>query len=386
MKIKILVRILWPAGTQRIAILQTKALQNMGHDVELVFLRSTEKGERYYHDLLNGVNYRTLHRKNDSLLVSLYDYITEIFMSDRKGEGRVDYNFIRDFWKYLKNDEPELLVCHDQWAGLAGYYAKKKLGTRYIVFLHERAADFPWVKGIKRPLAKLALRYTDKILKNADALFAVTDAVSKTFEELHGLRVVTDFPGLSLYSGMSHEREDFLVAISNWSKVKFPDMYLHLMKELPQERLIMAGNWVDERYEHEFKQKVANEGLEKRVIIIGNISEEQKHELLLKAKAFVRFGLGEYGVATGTLEALEHLTPVIVNDELGISGMIEEKNLGFVIKRNDYSSVRSFLINLKDREFRDGLIRNMTNFVVENSWEKSVNKIISVVEKGVDFK
>jgi len=36
MKIKLLCRILWPAGTQRIAIEETKALTHLGHDAELI--------------------------------------------------------------------------------------------------------------------------------------------------------------------------------------------------------------------------------------------------------------------------------------------------------------------------------------------------------------
>jgi len=41
MKIIIIVRILWTAGAQKIAIKEAKTLTDMGHNVRLVFLRST---------------------------------------------------------------------------------------------------------------------------------------------------------------------------------------------------------------------------------------------------------------------------------------------------------------------------------------------------------
>jgi hypothetical protein len=97
MKIKLLCRILWPAGTQRIAIEETKALTHLGHDAELIFIRATDSGETTYKELLNKVEYRILHYKNDSILTQLYDKVTGIFMDDRRGEGRVDYNFLRVF-------------------------------------------------------------------------------------------------------------------------------------------------------------------------------------------------------------------------------------------------------------------------------------------------
>ena len=44
MRIGIVVRILWPAGTQYIAINEAKELKKMGHNVTLFLIRGTEKG------------------------------------------------------------------------------------------------------------------------------------------------------------------------------------------------------------------------------------------------------------------------------------------------------------------------------------------------------
>ena len=96
MKIAILVRILWSAGTQKIAIQEARTLTQMGCDVELIFLRRSKSGE-VYGDLLKNINYRVLSENNKSVLVPIYDFITGIFMSSRKGEGRIDYNLIRGF-------------------------------------------------------------------------------------------------------------------------------------------------------------------------------------------------------------------------------------------------------------------------------------------------
>lgn len=96
MKIAILERILWSAGTQKFAISQAKALQAIGHDVELIFLRRSPKAD-VYEDLLKGVRVIVLSEKNKSPFAPIYEYITEIFMSSRKREGRVDYNLIRKF-------------------------------------------------------------------------------------------------------------------------------------------------------------------------------------------------------------------------------------------------------------------------------------------------
>ena len=158
MKICILVRILWSAGTQKFAISEAKALQSMGHDVELVFLRRTVKGN-VYDDLLKDIKVFVLSERNESTFVPLYDYITGVFMSNRKGEGRVDYNLIKKFPSFAKDRGYDLIICQDLFAGLAGYYNWKKYGTDYLVIIHEIVNDFPWVRGWKRAFAILALNY-----------------------------------------------------------------------------------------------------------------------------------------------------------------------------------------------------------------------------------
>jgi hypothetical protein len=61
MRIAIIVRLLWPGGVQRIAIEETRGLQQLGHDVLLLFLRRSSlpydylKSERVKVDTLDNV-------------------------------------------------------------------------------------------------------------------------------------------------------------------------------------------------------------------------------------------------------------------------------------------------------------------------------------------
>jgi len=126
MKIIILVRILWTSGMQKIAIEETKTFMKMGYDVELVFLR-IGKNKEDYSEILKDVNYRIMPEHNKSLTKYIWDYITGKFIPDRKGDSTVDFNFLHNYWKNLKDCKNCVLICHDQWAGLAGYYAKSIL-------------------------------------------------------------------------------------------------------------------------------------------------------------------------------------------------------------------------------------------------------------------
>ena len=75
MKIVILVRILWSAGAPKKAIREAKELTQLGHQVELVFLRRSKQFNTY-DDLLKDTKWKVITDYNNSILVPLYDYLT----------------------------------------------------------------------------------------------------------------------------------------------------------------------------------------------------------------------------------------------------------------------------------------------------------------------
>ena len=130
----------------------------MGHDVLLVFLRGRVIKE--YEEILQGVKYDIMSETGDSFFSPIYEYITRKFSPDRGQESRVDYNLIRTFPGHLKGKGADYLICHDQFSGLAGYYAHRKYGINYSVFIHERVA-VPKV----HVLGKIWQSYERKVLK-----------------------------------------------------------------------------------------------------------------------------------------------------------------------------------------------------------------------------
>lgn len=83
MKITVIVRILWSAGTQKFAIEEAKALSAFGHDGDLIFIRRGKNGY-VYDDLLKDINHIVLYKSNKSIFIPLFDFITGIVMKTRK--------------------------------------------------------------------------------------------------------------------------------------------------------------------------------------------------------------------------------------------------------------------------------------------------------------
>ncbi|MEM0136541.1 MAG: hypothetical protein QXU18_15160 [Thermoplasmatales archaeon] len=136
MKIIILVRILWASGAQKIAIEEAKTLKRLGHEVKLVFLREAISGQ-FLKPTLESVEYEIFSTKQPRWL---YSTITGMFMPDRKGDGALDYNLLKAYPRTVTRNEADYIICHDQWAGIAGFRINKSLGIPYSVFCHERVS------------------------------------------------------------------------------------------------------------------------------------------------------------------------------------------------------------------------------------------------------
>lgn len=373
MKIAVVVRIMWSAGTQKFAIEQAKALSDFGYNVDLIFIRRGKNGN-VYDDLLKDVNYRVLYESNRSVFVPLFDFITGIFMKNRKGDGRIDYNLIKHFPLSVR-DKYDLIICQDQWAGLAGYYTKKKFGTPYFVVIHERVNKMPWVNGVKRSLALLALRYQRKILLNADKLLTETKKVALTVEEFYSkynLKVIRDFPGIISQEFVPFsEKSNIIVLVSYWNEVKFPDLYIDVFNKIADFKFIMVGNWISESYKKEYIEKLREYNLLSRVTLISGLSEVEKNNIIAKSKFYLRFGLGEYGPGYGSIEALQLGVPLIVNRDLGIVDEIEGYKVGFVVDDpKDVDKILSFIQKYNVAESYNELLDGIRQFNDDHSWKR----------------
>jgi glycosyltransferase involved in cell wall biosynthesis len=279
MRIAIVVRILWSAGTQKFAIEQAKYLAEAGHEVQIIFLRKAKSGD-VYNDLLQGLKYKVLTDKNNSIFVPIYDLLTGIFMHDRKGEGRVDYNLISKFPRFAGNNF-DLIICQDQWAGLAGYYTWKRYGIPYYVIIHEMVNDLPLVRGVKRILVKFALHYQKIILLKAEKIFSLTQKVAETvvsFYSKYGLECIVNFPGLVNRGFVDYkEKTDTIALVSYWNEVKFPEMYIDVFERLKGYDFLMIGNWISESYREYFISKLKERGVLERVSFLSNLDEDKKN-------------------------------------------------------------------------------------------------------------
>ena len=370
MKILILLRIFWTAGAQKIAIKEAKELQSLGNKVEIIFLRGKKLPE--YSEMLEGINYTIISETGDSFFSPLYQYITQKFMSDRGIESRVDYNLIRGLPKYIKSRKADYIICHDQFAGLAGYYCFKKLGVKYSVFIHEQLFF-----NYNSILGKLWYNYEHRILKNATKVFAVTEKVAKTIEKKHHIKSDINYPGMDLQRVTEFsKKENALIAVSMWDYGRKPELYLDIIENIDNFILYFVGNFRIKKLEQTFEDSVIRRKLEKKVIMKQGITESELLDLYQKCKFAIRFGFGEYGPSMAVIEAIQNCIPLIINSDLGTAELIEKYHSGLVLTDINYENIERFLNQYNKEDLYKSLQQNVIKCSNDYSWKKHTEKLL----------
>lgn len=362
MKIIILLRILWTGGAQKIAIQEAKELTKLGHEVEIVFLRGSEFSG--YSDLLREVRFTVFSESGDSILSPFYNYITRKFAPERGNESRIDFNLIRSFWKYLEGKNIDYLICHDQFAGLAGYYTNRKLGIKYSVFMHERV--FLYSLPI---LGKIWFRIENKVLRNAVNVFSISDRVGESTTKCHNVMVETNLPGMDLNSEIKsfQEKEDSVICSSMWDYGRRPIIYLNIINEIKNFKMYVVGNWRIPELKIQFQEAIKARGLENRVIIKSGITETELILLFQRSKFCFRFGW-EAGIGTSSMEAIQQGLPLITNEDLGIASIIQQYSAGLVVKEIDSIAIKNFIEKYNDAKKYDDLRLNIIALSKKYSW------------------
>lgn len=367
MKIVILVRILWSAGAQKIAINEAIELKRQGHDVDLIFLRRG-KTWKVYEDLLLKINYRVISEGKSSIFSGFYSFITGLFMPDRKGEGRIDYDLLKKFPKFIAGTRVDKIICHDEWAGIAGKAAKRKLGIPYEVFLHERLGK------LNVPIVgKMAERYRMKVLSNASRVYSVTEKISKDTIDRFEINSIPDPPGFEELGTVNMENKaNRIVSVSMWDSGRNPFFFMELENVLDNYEILILGNWRNQNYYDLFMRSLPENT---RIKVKTNISEEEKQSYIRESKFLVRFGSMEYGPATAVIESISCGTPVIINSSLGTADMIEKFKAGYVLDSAETKAVGDIILKTTELEYGQ-LLEGVSTLRKSWTWKDHVSKLL----------
>lgn len=356
-------------GLPRVFVKEFQGLSSRGYNC-FAFACKRSYPE-YYAQIINGINLSLLNNTTETVKGSSQTWkVLKCF---------------HEITKYLKLEKPDIILCHEIKSTflLIPLILIKKQKT--ITFLHDNPFLFetlttdPYyhlpkiIKLMLRRLIIMTMRISNSIVCTSKGIF-------ESIKSIDLPNVVTIQYGIDYnYKEMeSTHAKDLLLTVSSWSKFRQPDRYLELIPISDLNvNLVMAGHWSDSKLKELFIQKVKDKGLSSKVIIIDDVSEEKLTELYTRAIAFIRFGFSERGTGQGVYEALGYGVPVIINESLGATEIIQNGKHGLILPLEDETFVRKqILVLLHNSDRLKMMSKECLKLAEENSWD-NYNKNLS---------
>jgi glycosyltransferase involved in cell wall biosynthesis len=373
MKIAIIVRVLWPGGVQRIAFAESEGLSKLGNEVDLIFIRSTN---RFVYD--SKINYKIMYdyNINKRLLGKIFKRITLHYSPQRGDDATIDIDLIYKT-EHKLNKKYDLIYYVDEFSAFFQKYNKKKYKNKTAVIIHEVALfDGSYL-----------LKYIQKrAIKNADIVLTSTNRNLQILKNAGIKNSYVVYPGLVIHNNIPkfEERENIAISVTMWDFGRHPEVLVEIGKHITNGKLIIAGSWTDINYLNKINNLIKDNNLQNKIIVTGEIDENVLIQLYKKSKVSIRFGYNEKGPGMGSLESISWGLPLIINEEIGIKEIINDNINGYVVKETDYEKIAILIDTLFiDKNKWYEISNNNVQLAKELSWENHCKLLDSILKKIV---
>jgi len=204
------------------------------------------------------------------------------------------------------------------------YFAPHPHKVCWILHQHRQAYDLfgtplsdLWQSDGGRKIAAEIKRWDDHFLPQAKALFANSRTVADRLLRFNDLQSTPLYHPPHNHENLRAGRFDkYIFYPGRFDQMKRQHLLIEALDHLPHDISIVLCGPTDTPYGNDLRAKLRASRFSDRVRVLGNISEEKKHELYANCLAVYNGVLDEdYGYVT--LEAFHSMKPVITHHDSG---------------------------------------------------------------------
>ncbi len=303
----------------------------------------------------------------------------------------IKHNFSDDIVKKIVNLNLDILL-EDELCFLSLFHLNERLPTdlKIISIVHHLS----YIAERDEQKQKLYRYFESKYLETVDEFICNSAPTERSIRDTIGeITGIVANPGKDHFKAPETIKKDFseggleAVFVGNLTPHKCLDVIFHALDKTEDIEVNVVGDmkW-NETYTEKIKDLIKEKGLEKRVNLLGRVSDSGLTEILEKSDVLLLPSTYE-GFGLTIVEALAYKTPVIATDRGGPSKIIEDGKEGFLVSPLDAEKLRSRLTELKgDPEKLESMGENARERYKElPSWEQCMGKIEKYLESIADL-
>lgn len=300
------------------------------------------------------------------------------------------WKFFLHLYRYILEEKmPDVNFCIHWMCGIAALILKIIKKTPYTVMVHGNEIMKCSKKSMKVRIRDNLLRKL--ILDNASIIFANSDFSRKLCSEIcDNKNIVVVHPPIKYVEYPNCNNKNFVIfSIGRHVERKgFQDVINAMPLILQKYPLLQYRIAGDGPYHNELVQRVQELGLEKHIIFLGKISEEEKHVELSNCDIFImtshedKDALQVEGFGVCYLEACMHGKWVVARDTGGVSDAVVNDVTGVLLEDsnpdNICKSIESFYKNYEKIDNQKSIFWAKEHDVnlIADKYVKNINELI----------
>src|SRR3990167_2051067 len=287
LKIAVLIDQLVPGGVQKYATNEVFHLNQLKHRAKLLVL---------------------MRRGYQKKFLKIFPRIPIIFLSDRYPKifkNSIKFPIFSFFStlhllspylapQTLESENFDIIVAHGTTTCLTALSIWKKHRIPYIAVIYD-----PMEYILKKVYSNTPLRYVfwilspllfyleGQIVKNAKIVVVISEKHLSFIQKHYQITPEILLAGTIPLFKLPKRKQNYLIASSRWESGKNPQLLLDIMKALPNNKLVVVGNWTNSVDLKSFRHKIKENNLAKRVILKTDISPKQLTKLYSEALVWI---------------------------------------------------------------------------------------------------
>jgi glycosyltransferase involved in cell wall biosynthesis len=344
MRIAVVVDRLEVGGVEKVAIQQVAALRSGGHDATLVLLRGRGAGFSAFREELAAIPVVVLEERLPRLA--------------RMSLPIPGFTFLQTFhFTYplaaralVRAGEFDCLLAHGTYTCLTALAVQRARGIPTAAFVWDPtyhvlsgpAYGGKAVGSLGPLLLPVARRFDSWLMRSAPLVVLGGTVYERYALEAGAQRVLVSYPAVSPSAeplGLDARRPEMLAATA-WKHGKDPERLLPLLERAPGMRLVLAGEWLDQRLRDDLEREARARGLSERLEVTGRLSEAELAGRYARA-TFVVQAWPSPGFGLSPLEAAAAGTTFVVPRGQGSAEVFREGIDGLFFDLDDDAALHA---------------------------------------------
>lgn len=364
-----------PGGVNKVLVRTCSALRLAGASVELLFLRREPSGID-----LEGVHHHTaLVGKWESASVTLgLPALKTLFRDGFDIESAPEvFSWLLLPLLVQRTAKIDVVLYADENLAAIAHLANILTRIPFAVLSHEgKVSNLYGIGALQKSMLSRAIGILTPSPSAEDSL------IRSGYRRV--LRV-----GLACPVNSVAPKERFLLFDTRWSPGREPGKLLDILEREPRLHAVISGSFPNPSVLRTFKADVTRRDLERRVTYSLRADESVTTSLYQRALAFARWPerhgkeVYEQGIGWGFFRAIENGCPLIIDQGLSASRIIETGVHGFVVDGTPESFSRAAADIMDDEGLAQTLSRNCIDLAERLSISRTARPLREFLEEGL---